>query len=177
MADRSHRLAGVKECLCECDRLRLDSERIWVDDAARQVQRVEILRFASSRVTSTGISSSQFVKFQLRTLELLGDTMNVTAPASLRASRGRVSSTFSKPSVTSIATFSLLRMSRAIVYLLNFDHRSHFLRFAAKGDSVREMGATHGCASAAACLSDTAVGWLRYALGRRVLRLAVASAH
>src|SRR5260370_3713411 len=84
------RLAGVKECLCECDRLRLDSERIWVDDAARQVQRVEILRFASSRVTSTGISSSQFVKFQLRTLELLGDTMNVTAPASLRSPPARV---------------------------------------------------------------------------------------
>jgi hypothetical protein len=37
-------LLGVEECFRECNRLRLDSQRIRVDDAARQVQRVEIVR-------------------------------------------------------------------------------------------------------------------------------------
>jgi hypothetical protein len=47
MADRRHRLDGVEQRAHECDRLRQHPQRVGTHDAARQQQRVEVLRAGS----------------------------------------------------------------------------------------------------------------------------------
>src|ERR1700729_3701699 len=112
MADRCNRFSGIEESLREGNCV---PKRVRVDNAARQQQRVEIFRLGS---IEPHIDRQLYapVRENPRPYAMtFGRYVWVVPPASSRASRGSVSSTCSKPSVTRMATLSPLRVSFAMI--------------------------------------------------------------